>query len=86
MLRVLILSMCELERSAHIEEEEVTELFGLTLNRNGYEYTFSKDEEIIKAMEQLYMICHQCTGLQHCVLSTRPRREVLCMSGRNART
>ena len=39
----------------HIHKEEVAELFGSILNKNGYRYGWSEDEEVIKEVERLYM-------------------------------
>ncbi len=40
------------------EKEEVEKIFGPYINRNGYHYTWSSDEQLIAEVERLWMITH----------------------------
>jgi hypothetical protein len=40
-------------------EQEVEPLFGPCNNKNGYRYYFSEDVEVIKRVEEIWMIVHQ---------------------------
>jgi hypothetical protein len=41
-----------------LEEKEVEQLFGLSLSRNKYRYSYSNDEQLIAHVERLWMIAH----------------------------
>jgi hypothetical protein len=47
------------------EEAKVENVFGSCINKNGYQYTWCGDEEIIVEVESLWMIIHQRTQLPH---------------------
>jgi hypothetical protein len=40
-------------------EQEVEALFGPCNNKNGYWYYFNEDMEVIKRIEEIWMIVHQ---------------------------
>jgi hypothetical protein len=40
-------------------KEEVLELFGPLTNKNGYRYSFNNNLELMKHIEELWMIAHQ---------------------------
>jgi hypothetical protein len=42
-------------------EEEVKALFGPSINRNGYQYCHTNDEELISRIENSFMAMHQQT-------------------------
>jgi hypothetical protein len=42
-------------------EEKVEALFGPSINRNGYQYCHTNDEELIARVENLFMVMHQRT-------------------------
>jgi hypothetical protein len=44
-------------------EEEALELFGPFTNKNGYHYNFNKNLELVKHIEELWMITHQHTEM-----------------------
>jgi hypothetical protein len=44
-------------------KEEVLELFGFLTNKNGYHYNFNNNLELVKHIENLWMIAHQHTKM-----------------------
>ncbi len=44
-------------------EEEVLELFGPLISKNEYRYCFSDNQELVKCVEELWMIAHLRTQL-----------------------
>jgi hypothetical protein len=61
------------------KEEFWNQLFGPTINKNGYKYCFSDDEKLIKHIKEQWMVMHQHPK----VLSTRminksKARKIVC--------
>jgi hypothetical protein len=47
------------------EEEEVENIFRPCINRSGYHYTWSSDEQLITEVERVWMITHHKTKMPH---------------------
>ncbi len=50
------------------EEVEVEALFGPSISRNGYQYSWSNDEVLIVEVENLWMIAHQRTQIPNTLM------------------
>jgi hypothetical protein len=46
-------------------EKKVKKIFGPCINRNGYHYTWSGDEQLIAEVERLWMTTHHKTKMPH---------------------
>ena len=47
----------------HLIEEDIEKFFGPLINRNGYMYSHTKDKDLIKEVEHLWMVTHQHIGV-----------------------
>ncbi len=68
-------------------EEEVEALFGPSMNKNGYQYCHTNDEELIAIIEYLFMVIHQQTQVPNThVINKAEARGIICKREGNTNT
>jgi hypothetical protein len=61
------------------KEHEVEALFGPCINKNGYRYTYTNDEEVIAFVEMLWMTMHQRTQVPSiCMTNKVAIKRIVC--------
>lgn len=68
-------------------EEEVEALFGTSMNKNGYQYWHTNDEEMITIVENLFMVIHQQTQVLNThMINKAEARGIICKRKGNTNT
>jgi hypothetical protein len=63
----------------NFKKEEVQEFFGLSNNKNGYQYYFNDNLELNKRVEEVWMITHQCIQIPNMHLINKAEaRGIMC--------